>query len=190
MAKTKKPILLISIMTIILSLFAFQTIAYFTAEKVIHNVITTGSINIQLIEWSDKEKGIPFPKDGVSSVMPGATVNKVVEVKNVGISDAYIRVKVDKEIILANSNNANPDLGLMKINFDDEYWLLGDDGYYYYNKALKPDETTVALLSSVYFDVKMDNKYQNSVAKVNVTAYATQVANNGDSVLEAKGWPQ
>ena len=36
----------------------------------------------------------------------------------------------------------------------------------------------------------MSNMYQNSKAVIDVTAQATQVANNGTSALDAAGWPE
>ena len=36
----------------------------------------------------------------------------------------------------------------------------------------------------------MGNDYQESVFEVTVHAQATQVANNGSTVLEAAGWPE
>ena len=83
-----------------------------------------------------------------------------------------------------------PDLGLMKIDFDQTYWTHGSDGYYYYKTALQPGAVTEPLFASVSFDISMDNKYQNSTAKVDVTVYAVQTANNGSSAFEAKGWPE
>ena len=82
------------------------------------------------------------------------------------------------------------DLGLMKIDFDQTYWTHGSDGYYYYKTALQPGAVTEPLFASVSFDISMDNKYQNSTAKVDVTVYAVQTANNGSSAFEAKGWPE
>ena len=35
----------------------------------------------------------------------------------------------------------------------------------------------------------MGNEYQNATATVNVSAQAVQNANNGDTVMDAKGWP-
>lgn len=36
----------------------------------------------------------------------------------------------------------------------------------------------------------MGNEYQNATATVNVSAQAVQNANNGDTVMDAKGWPK
>ena len=43
--------------------------------------------------------------------------------------------------------------------------------------------------TTVTFDPKMGNVYQNSTAHVDVNAYAVQSANNGTGALDAAGWP-
>lgn len=186
----KRRLLAGAVIVMCLSLLAYGTLAYFTAEDTAHNVITSGEIDIELQEWADEEKTTPFPENGVNGVMPGTDVTKIVEVKNTGSNDAYVRVKVEKEIVLPDGVEGEPDSSLMKIDFDDTCWTLGDDGYYYYKDALAPDAVTEPLFASVSFDPTMGNIYQNSTAKVDVTAYAVQVANNGDGVMDAKGWPE
>jgi len=186
----KRKIFVVSLIAICLSLLGFGTMAYFTSEDTTHNVITSGGVNIDIQEWADKEKTVRFPDDGVTGVMPGTDITKIVEIKNTGSSDAYVRVKVEKDIVLPDETAGTPDLGLMKIDFDQTYWILGDDGYYYYKTALQPGTVTEPLFASVSFDISMGNMYENSTAKVDVTAYAVQTANNGTNAQEAKGWPE
>ena len=186
----KRKLLAVAVTVICLSMMAYGTLAYFTAEDTAHNVITSGEIDIELQEWADAEKTTPFPEDGVSGVMPGTEVTKIVEVKNTGANDAYIRVRVEKEIVLSDGVEGEPDSGLMIIDFDESRCVDGEVGYYYYKEALAPGAVTEPLFASVKFDPAMGNLYQNSTAKVDVTAYAVQVANNGETVLDAQGWPE
>ena len=183
----KKRILAISLVVICLSLCISSTLAYFTAEERERNVITAGNIKIDLIE-TDGE-GNPF-KD-VDGVMPGMAVDKVVNVKNTGANPCWVRLAVDKKIILAEGKEGTPDPSLVNIQkFHPEYWTE-KDGYYYYNEILPPGELTKApLFEEVSFDAeRMGNLYQRSKAVIDVQAYAVQSANNGGTVLEAKGWP-
>ena len=94
---------------------------------------------------------------------------------------------VTKSIQLAGEGEANPDL--VELNIDSENWTLGEDGYLYYKTALKPGETTAPIFTTVTFNMEMGNEYQNATAKVDVAAQAVQSANNGESALEAAGWP-
>ena len=185
----KQRMLFIAAGVVCLSLTAFGTMAYFTAEDAAHNVITSGGIKIELLEWADAEKAESFPQTGVSGVLPGTEVTKIVEVKNTGSSAADVRVKADKEIRLAQGIEGDVDTALIVLDFDENFWILGGDGYYYYHEALKPGEVTKPLFASVSFDKTMGNLYQNSTATVDVTAYAVQTANNGHTVMDAQGWP-
>lgn len=190
-----------------LSIVASGTLAYFTAQETAHNVITSGGVAIQLIELSDNGgDGLTYWRD-VEGVMPGAEISKIVIVRNTGASDAWVRVKVDKTIELADGVEGTPDPSLMKLynnNGDSEwieqdgyegaFWTKGEDGYYYYKNPLAPGYETPALFTTVTFDaVKMDNDYQNCKAYIDVKADAVQVANNpidGNNVLDATGWPE
>lgn len=182
----KRKLALGAVIAICLSLLAYGSAAFFTAEDTAHNIITTCNINIELHEWADDEKTTPFPTDGVDGVMPGTRVTKIAEVKNTGSGAAYVRVAVEKAVILADGTAG--DSSPVTINFNEADWTE-KDGFYYYNNALKPNETTQALFTEISFDINMDNIYQNSKALVDVTAYGVQAANNGSSALEAGGWP-
>ena len=173
-----------------LSLLAYGTLAYFTAENTAHNVITSGSVGIALREWADEQKTEPFPEDGVSGVMPGTQVTKIVEVENTGASAAYIRVRVETEIALAQGELDQLETGLITLDIDESRWALGSDGFYYYRQALQPGEVTAPLFTAVRFDPGMDDRYQGSSASVTIKAYAVQAANNGESALTAQGWPE
>lgn len=185
----KRKLTILAVFAICLSLLAYGTIAYFTAEDQAHNVITTGNIEIELKEWADAEKTTPFPENGIDDVMPGAEVTKIVEVTNTGENAAWIRVRVNKAMELEEGVTDEPDMDLIGLDINEEKWTLGEDGMYYYKEALEPGETTEPLFTQVAFDESMGNIYQNATLEIDVKAYATQVANNGTSALDATGWP-
>ena len=180
----KRKILILSVLAICIATFAAGTIAFFTAEGKAHNVITTGGVEIAVQEWADDEKTKPF--ENLSGVMPNTTVTKIAEVKNTGASDAWIRVKVEKNIKL--QCEGTPDTGLVELTLNTTDWTE-KDGYFYYTKALKPGEVTAPIFTAVTFKADMGNEYQNATATVDVSAQAVQTANNGDAVMDAKGWP-
>lgn len=171
-----------------LAIAASGSLAYFTAQETAHNVITSGGVDIELKEWANENKTEPFPANGIQNVMPTAEVTKIVEVTNSGASPAWIRVKVDKTITLARELDAAPDTSLLELDINTVDWTE-KDGYYYYNQALQPGETTPPLFTTVTFSSAMGNDYQNSTANIDVQADAVQIANNGTSALTATGWP-
>lgn len=184
----KRKIFTLALIAICLSLVAYGTLAYFTTEDKATNVITMGTIDIKLEEWSKAENSdelIPF--EGPIGVLPGQTVSKIVQVKNLGTGTAYVRISLEKTIELALDATGEIDLSLVSYNINTEDWTLVD-GYYYYNNPLQPNSTTTPLLNSVAFANSMDNMYQQSKVIVKVTAEAVQAANNGTDALTAAGW--
>ena len=202
----KKKLLALAVLMICASLVSLGTLAYFNAEDTAHNVISSGSVNIELVEKTKGDDGklVDFPKDGIEGVMPGTSVSKIVTVKNTGEADAYIRVWVNTAISEPGDPITNPliknlpltievegeTVELIEINYNTEKWTQGEDGYWYYNRAVKTGETTEPLFTTVEFHKLMGNAYQNSVTRVDVSAQAVQSANNGTSAMDAAGWPE
>ena len=180
----KRKLLILSVLAICIATLAAGTLAYFTSEGKAHNVITTGGVEIAVQEWADENKQTPF--EDLEGIMPGMAVTKIAEIKNTGASDAWIRVKVEKNIELQGEGTSDTSLVELTLNTAD--WTE-KDGYYYYTKVLKPGEVTAPIFTAVTFKPDMGNEYQNATATVDVVAQAVQVANNGTSALTASGWP-
>lgn len=186
----KQKLLTLSAVAIVAALSAYGSVAYFTAEDTARNVITAGKLKIELQEkmlTSDGEKTVPF--EDRLGVMPGSEVSKIVEVKNTGGQDAWVRVSVNKAIELAEGVEDEVDLSLISFDLNTDYWTE-KDGFYYYTAKLAPGHTTEPLFTAVTFAKTMSNQYQNSKAILTVNAYATQTVHNGNTALEAAGWPE
>ena len=180
----KRKILILSVLVICLAMIAAGSLAYFTADTKAHNVITTGSVDIELNEWANEERTDKF--EDQTGVMPGKDVTKIVEVKNVGTGSAWVCVQMFVDVYAENGEGLPPEP--VKLDINDTDWTY-QDGYYYYNKPLAPGASTEPLFTTVSFDEQMGNEYQNAKAKIDITAIAVQSANNGETVLEATGWP-
>ena len=186
----KKRLLAVALAVVCLSLAAYGTVAYFTAEDIAANVITAGNIRIELQETAVPESGgDPVPFEDLIGVMPGAEVSKIVEVKNAGDKTAYIRIRLEKNLTLAEGRTGEPDINLIGLNIDTESWTE-KDGYYYYNEPLAAGQSTRPLFTAVTFSKDMSDLYQNSKAKIMVCAGAVQADNNGEDALAAAGWPE
>lgn len=180
----KKKLLIIAAALICAATVSIGTAAYYTAESTARNVITTGKVDIELNEYAEDGNGARGASENEFAMVPGKSLSKIVTVENVGQSEAWIRVRLEKSITAAAE--ADPDV--MEMNIDTENWTE-KDGWYYYNEALAPEEETEPLFTEVSFAETMSNDYQNSTAKLDIAAQATQTANNGASVTEAAGWP-
>ena len=194
----RKKVLLLLAAALCMAALTTGTLAFFTDEETAHNVITSGGVNIAIVE----KQAVPgmdgttelkdFPENGITGIMPGSAVSKIVSVQNTGASEAWIRVKVDAAITSAPTENPpngiSLDPSVMSCDIQND-WVKGEDGFYYYTKPVPKDQATGALFQTVTFSKSMDNTYQNCTANIEISAQAVQTANNGTSVLEAQGWP-
>lgn len=185
--KWKKRILALSVIAACLAILATGTAAYFVVEKTAYNVITTGGLYMELVE--ETEDGMPWPAEGITNVVPGVAVGKVVYVKNRGTVSFYTRILAEKQIAPAPGVTAelNPEYITFEIN--EPYWTE-DNGFYYYYRELNPGEKTEPLFASVTLAPEMGNEYMNSSAEVYVLAQAVQSKNNGFDPMFALGWTE
>lgn len=183
----KEKLSVVAILAIFLAILAAGTWAYFTASEQVHNVITTGSVDITLHEWADEDKTEPF--EDLTGIMPGRQVTKIPEVENSGENPVFVRVKLTKAIIKAEGAvEGETELDKVHLDINTTDWAE-QDGFYYYKKVLQPGKTTEPLFTTVTFDTEMGNQYQGSTVTVDIEAQAVQFANNGTDPLTAKGWP-
>lgn len=175
------------------------TLAYFTDSEIAHNVITSGNVDITLNDSTKNDDGtlIDFPTEGITGVMPGADVSKLVSVTNSGVGDAWVRIILTTSIIGEDGSELPTTLAdgtpAITINFAEDTKWQDFDGIWYYTEVLEAGETTENLFETVTFAPELDNSYQNCTANVIVSAEAVQSANNpipdGGTVADIPGWP-
>ena len=195
--KQRIPVIALTIAVIVIATSIYATIAYFTASDKVTNVITAGNVKIELKEMMlTEDSDTPVPFESKSGIMPGTEISKIVTVKNTGNNAAYIRISVRNVICKLTDNGFLIDEQLtdkmeayVAFNFNDKDWTYKDDGYYYYNNALAADEETAPLFTKAEISGRTPDDYQNSQLRIDITAHATQVANNGTDVFGAAGWP-
>ncbi len=179
----KRYVILAALILCCIAMTVGGTLAYFTAEETAYNVITTGELSMELKE--ETTGGKPFPEEGITGIIPGQTVDKKVYVVNNGGVDFYVRIGLDKAVTGADGNALPFEHITLDLNTAD--WTE-KDGYYYYNRTLKPGEATKPLFNTVTFETTMDSDYMEANVKITVNAQAVQSRNNGTSALDATGW--
>ena len=181
----KKRIFLVALLLCCLALAGTGTLAYFTAKDTAMNIITTGELDMELVEL--QADGTPFPEDGIAGVMPGDAIGKKVTVKNVGGVDFYARVKTSFVLTDAQGNTDALTMENITLDINAKDWTKQGD-YYYYNRSIAPGQESEPLFSTVNFGTALDNAYQNARLEILVEAEAVQSRNNTDSPLTAAGW--
>lgn len=183
----KKRMLTAALALCCLAVLATGTLAYFTAEETAQNVITMGSLKMELIELD--EDGESWTD--VENIVPGMEVTKEAFVKNTGTVYFYTRVKITKTFVPAQGDEMPElDTDLVRLDINEKYWEPENDGFYYYKKPVAPGEETKPLFTTVTFSTEMGNEYQNVKVIIDLDAQAVQSRNNGERALEATGWPE
>ena len=181
----------VTVVAACVALTAGGTLAYFSASETAHNVITTGGVGIELDEWALDEAGSRVEFTDVDGVMPGETVSKIVEVRSTDTAPAWVRAKVTLSATLADGTVLAADdlAGAVSIDYDESSWKF-EDGWWYCKDVLPGNGVTEPLFEGVSFSAEgMGDAYQDCSVTVEVVAQAVQSANNGESALEAAGWP-
>jgi len=188
----KKRIFAISVVMICLSILASVTLAYYTDSATARNVITSGGIDIQVVEQQLTDGTLQPWVDPEIPVMPSTVVSKIVSVKNIQ-QTAWIRASYTLTVLDAEDNVMDipeDELEKVMISEPDSTGWTRKDGWWYCVDAAGTGEMTTPLFEAVTFSgPDMDNKYQGCKVIIDVNAQAVQKANNGNSVLEALGWP-
>ena len=179
----KRRILLLCLIIALLSMVSLGTYAYYTTTQQTKNVITTGGIRFELLETG--ADGAAFPSAPMV-ILPGDVVSKTVRVENTGTHPMYLRIRLTPGV---NDPALTAD-NCISLDINESDWTFAD-GYYYYNTALTPGETTTPLFTQVTFEGReVTNAYLGKTFSLDVAAFAVQSEHNGDNPLEAQGWPE
>lgn len=184
--KTKAAALILALLLILLA-GAGGVLAYFTTEGRATNVITTGTVDLQLTGMGGRTEDGTGIAEITANVMPGTAVELAPVIRNVGTAAFYTRAKVTVTVTGADKEPLPAEC--VEITVPDGWTLSG--GWYYYTQALAP-AGEAPLFDGLAFDRDMGNQYQGCTVTVTVAAQGVQVKNNemtGTDVTSIKGWP-
>jgi len=171
-----KAALSITAIAIVALMIVGATLAWFTNADSATNVVTFGSIVIDVKETDpdDPTKEV----DGVEDyeAMPGDTIDKDPYVKNTGNNDAYVRAKVtistDATLPAGKTLADFVSLGTLGAN-----WAQHTDGFYYYVAKLDSETSSSDLFQTVSFSDDMGNEFAEKTITIKVDVAAIQAEN-------------
>jgi len=181
-----------AILCMLAALLAHSTVAYYTAQTTVRNTVTSGGIDIQVVE-RQLDNGVlkPYPADPIE-IMPGSEVSKVVSVQNLD-EPAWVRMAYFVAVLDENEQErfvpAAEISRVMTLDTNTAKWTY-KDGWWYYADALTTGAESTPLFTEVTFSAaEMGDDYQNGAIRIDVVAQAVQKVHNGDTVMDAAGWP-
>ena len=130
---------------LILLIVISSTVAYLYSTDTFQNIFVAASYKVVVTETFESP----------DNWKPGDTTPKTATLKNEGTVPIKVRVKLEEE--WKDSNNQDlplqhNDENVAIINFSNEDDYIYKDGYYYYDLALNPGETTSSIIESVTFN--------------------------------------
>lgn len=171
------------------------TLAWFTDTETATNVVTTGHVDISVMEKDsagesyEEKNGSGLTLDG--KYVPNATVDKFVTVKNnKNSSKAWIRVKIEMPESMNDDVLKGMNAKWVKNTVD------SGDEYYYYNVAVDANQSTDELITGIQLpnwgnDMtdkgtlnKETNKIDNGI-NIEVIAEAVQADNIANTCVAA-----
>lgn len=163
-------------------LFIPGVLSFFTSNDDITNPFALGTVDIEITEdFCNPE------------AWQGNTCKKLVEIQNVGTTEALIRVALVPRWVDTDGTPFPGDTSLITLNYqnikeatvpaptgDSNFgWVKGEDGFYYYNTKVISGNKTKALLADVTFDTtklapEMLARYEGKTLIVDVQAETVQ----------------
>lgn len=146
-----------------------------TVASVVNN-FNTGIVDIDLQQY-EIVNGEEVESSGVTEVMPGRQVSRIARITNEAY-DCYVRAKV------AFSKEDLSEEDLYGISED---WVRKDDGYYYYTKVLKTDEST-DLFEGVSIPTDFSQELEEQRLNLDVNVDAIQSRNFNPNFNNGNPW--
>ena len=167
----KKKLLCIAATLVLVAVLSVGvTLAAFKASVETINTLTFGNVHVDLIDvYTKPEKG----------VVPGQTVEKIVSAKNTGSNTQYVRLRLTKSWWEGGQEGSDLDPSYIELNFvNPDKWVLGEDGYYYYQLPLTAGQTAENLIESFSLPKNWDMEgYTGLDGHIDAFAEAVQYEN-------------
>lgn len=177
------------------ALITVGTLAYLVSEGRATNTITTGTVEIELKEYSVYTPAAnpedPVPGDAIESenvlytdpdkVVPGDEVDKIPVITNTGTADCWVRMQVtlippEQDLVQRGAQQSGL-AALIDMDYDEVNWTLEGD-WYYYKESLAPGEAAPPLFTQVSLSQEMDNTFRGATFSIDLQADAVQSKNN------------
>ncbi len=149
---------------IILITTGITALGFFVVNTPVDENIKTGTVAGRIIT----------EQNTFGNIYPGDTVSHRVGIKNEGTLPILVRAKLDKAWKDSNLSSDN-----ILINYNNDKWLNGNDGYFYYKGILNPNrQTDQALCESFTLVSSTGNEYRNKVVEISANFECLQALGN------------
>lgn len=183
----KKKVLTVALVVALIAIMVSGTLAYFTDNDEVTNTFTIGSVKIEIYENGDatteatKSLGKLTPVVARDPSVDDSYIDKVVDVKNIGANDAYIRthIAIPTDLVdylqLDVTTTGWDYIGSTTASVDGVNYTVYT---YDHNAAVAPNDFTSELLQGVYLNSDVDLAEDAAGNLVFVKKSSGQIAHN------------
>lgn len=168
---TKFKIAVIALVVIVAAIISQPTLAYYVLQGRSISIITTGDVDISIIEKMNGETST-----GSLTIVPGSVIDKELYVQNVGGHPCWLRVKLTK------GTDVNGKDVIHLRNIDGNNWFYNEsDQYYYYRKILPSGATSAYLYKGITIEADETATFEShggTSVSMKIHAEAIQSENN------------
>lgn len=204
--KKRKIMIAAASIAIVATLSIGGTLAYFTDNDLAKDNLNAGQVNIEITErTSDKDAQIIKDENNLvtsiiyDNVLPGEEISKEPRVilKSDSVA-AYIRAKIKVEGIdgdFSVKDGLEKYLQEIKFDADENDWVLGNGGYYYYQKEVSHSpkkDKSVTVFTKTFIPNEWDEDTYGKKFKIVISAEAIQ-SENFEPIMEKNrivGWDE
>ena len=198
--KGRRKAALIAVLAVLALVGAGLTAAFTTRSMTADNVLTFGSVKMRTIMQEQQADGsLEEVPEGYEVRAPFGLASRVVTIQNMGVSDMYVRARPVIQAVSEAGEERGDASSVTEFRMDETgAWVEGDDGWWYYTGRVSAaddgsdsGEVTAPLMEGLEFvgDV-YDLTGPGGSLEFTVEAQAVQADNNGESALDAQGWPE
>lgn len=141
---------IIIIISLIVLLVIGVTMAFYKATLIQNNKLSLKDSGVSVIE--EYGERIDF--------LPGETIDKKIKFKNEKTLELFIRFKLEDKWTLIDGEPSEAQVGAVEKKYTDFFnnnVLIGNDGWNYYKKVLKPKEITPDIMSAIKLSEEVSN---------------------------------
>ena len=186
----KRNILLLALLALLLLAAVSSVLAFTTRSTRVKNVVSYGSVKMEIIENTLSSNGAEVPYTQTEAVRIEADeYSRIVRLKNIGKHPIYVRVALSLTAVDSSGNAVTVPADCYSFDTNTTTWTEDGGWYYYTLPALAHNEETTNLMTKIMFDHTKLAALSGCQLTLNIQAEAVQSEKNGDSVWNAQGWP-
>lgn len=202
--KGRRKAVLIAVLAVVALVGTGLTAAFTVRDASANNVIAFGGVSLRTIEQEERADGTlaDVPEDYEVKATSGLA-SRIVSFQNAGASDLYVRARPVMRAESGSGEDRGDASAVTEFQMDQTgAWVRQADGWWYYTGGEKDGrvaaatdgsgagETTAPLMEGIEFVGDFYNVVGPGGKFVfTVEAQAVQADNNGESALDATGWP-